>query len=229
LKSGNLAFRDGVASKGSADAWLAAGYELLVESGVDAVRINPLAKKVKLSRTSFYWFFRDRQALLSAILDLWRSKNTGNLVGRTRAYAESISESIFNVFDCWLDTRIFDSRLEFAIRSWAQQSPAVAAEIDSADTERIEALTAMFVRFKFSQSSADVRARTIYLTQIGYISMQTVEDLATRMKRIPEYVQIFTGVAASTPELARFHSRHGYVPSESGDSRPMRRGTSRRA
>ena len=41
---------------------------------------------------------------------------------------------------------------------------------------------------------ADVRARTVYLVQIGYITMQVKEDLATRMKRIPHYVEVFTGI-----------------------------------
>src|SRR6202034_113315 len=54
--------------RGSAEAWLDAAYEILIESGVDAVRIVPLSKKLKLSRTSFYWFFRDRESLLTALL-----------------------------------------------------------------------------------------------------------------------------------------------------------------
>ncbi|TIU62034.1 MAG: TetR/AcrR family transcriptional regulator, partial [Mesorhizobium sp.] len=53
-------------------------------------------------------------------------------------------------------------------------------------------------------------ARTIYLVQIGYISMQTKEDLAIRMKRIPGYVEIFTGQAPHKRELDRFFARHGY-------------------
>ena len=54
--------------RGSSQAWLDAAYELMVESGVDAIRIVPLAKRLKLSRTSFYWFFKDRDALLAALL-----------------------------------------------------------------------------------------------------------------------------------------------------------------
>ena len=64
--------------RGSRDVWLSAAYESLLSSGVDAVRIMPLAKKLKLSRTSFYWFFSDRQAVLDALVELWRNKNTGN-------------------------------------------------------------------------------------------------------------------------------------------------------
>ena len=212
--------------RGSAEAWLDAAYEILIESGVDAVRIVPLSKKLKLSRTSFYWFFKDREALLTTLLEKWRAKNTGSLVKQCECYAESITEAIFNVFDCWLDPALFDSKFEFAIRSWAQQSPKVTAAIRTADAIRIQALTDMFIRFRYEPLAADVRARTIYLTQIGYISMKTKEDLATRMARIPNYVEIFTGSAALPRELERFHARHGFVPG--GAARPAPRGAQTR-
>jgi len=198
--------------RGSAEVWLDAAYDQLIEAGVDAIRIVPLAEKLKLARTSFYWFFEDRGALLAALLERWRSVNTGSLVRQTELYAESITEAIFNVFDAWLDPKLFDSNFEFAVRSWALQSPEVAAAIHSADTMRIEALSKMFLRFDFDPLAADVRARTIYLTQIGYISMKSNEDLATRMTRIPDYVEIFTGQVALPRELDRFAARHGAVP-----------------
>lgn len=196
--------------RGSPDRWLGAAYEALLESGIDAVKIMPLAKKLNLSRTSFYWFYKDREALLDALLSGWRRKNTGNLVRRSEAYAETIAEAMLNVFDCWMDKGLFDAQLEFAIRSWALQSSEVLAEVRKADAERLDALTRMFIRFGHDEGQADVRARTIYLTQIGYISMQTREDLADRMKRIAGYVEIFTGQAPEQRELDRFFARHGY-------------------
>ena len=199
-------------SRGSRDLWLAAAYETLIESGVDAVRIQPLARKVDLSRTSFYWFFADREALLEALLGLWRDKNTGNLIIRAAAYAESITEAVFNVFDCWLDPAIFDSQFEFAVRSWGLQSPEVSAEIRRADDARLAALAEMFRRFGFDAVAADVRARTMYFVQIGYISINAREDLAVRMERVPHYVEIYTGATVLPRDLARFQARHRFVP-----------------
>lgn len=194
--------------RGSSDGWLEAAYEALLEGGVDAVKILPLAKRLKLSRTSFYWFFKDREELLSALIARWRDKNTGNLVRRTEAYAESIAEATLNVFDCWLDTSLFDAKFEFAIRSWALQSEDILSEVQSADTARLEALGRMFERFGDPPVAADVRARTLYLVQIGYISMQSEEDLDLRLKRIPEYVAIFTGTEPEQREIDRFMARH---------------------
>ncbi|KQS82412.1 MULTISPECIES: TetR/AcrR family transcriptional regulator [unclassified Rhizobium] len=198
--------------RGSQEGWLEAAYDALLESGVDSVKILPLAKRLNLSRTSFYWFFKDREELLSALIARWRDKNTGNLVKQSEAYADTLAEAMLNVFDCWVNKDLFDSQFEFAVRSWALQSPDILAEVQKADQTRMEAIGRMFMRFGYDEGQADVRARTTYLVQIGYISMQSKEDTALRMKRIPEYIAIYTGEIPQKRELDRFFSRHGYKP-----------------
>lgn len=193
------------------ESWLKAAYESLIESGIDAVKVLPLAKKLNISRTSFYWYFEDREALLNALIALWKNKNTENLIKQSNAYAESLSEAILNVFDCWLNGELFDSQLEFAMRSWALQSGEVSTQIMHADELRVDALAHMFARFGFNPLEARTRARAIYLTQIGYISMKVVEPTEHRMRYIPEYLKIFTGVEPEPRELKRFYSRHGFA------------------
>ncbi|WP_174373169.1 TetR/AcrR family transcriptional regulator [Agrobacterium tumefaciens] len=198
--------------RGSQEGWLEAAYEALLESGVDSVKILPLAKKLNLSRTSFYWFFKDREELLAALLSRWREKNTGSILRQSEAYAETLAEAMLNVFDCWLDSSLFDSKFEFAVRSWALQSDDILAELRKADQMRMEALSRMFMRFGHPENKADVRARTTYLVQIGYISMQVEEDVAVRMKRIADYIAIYTDEVPQQRELDRFYARHGYKP-----------------
>ena len=202
----------GTGWRGSHQGWLDAAYEMLLDSGVDAVRIQPLAKRLNLSRTSFYWFFKDREALLADLVARWRDKNTGAIVRRSEAYAESLAEAMLNVFDCWLDRDLFDSPFEFAVRSWALQSPDIARQVEAADQARIAALTRMFLRFGHAPLRADVAARTTYLVQIGYISMQSNEDVSVRMTRIPEYIAIYTGQMPKPRELERFFARHRARP-----------------
>ncbi|SAL64834.1 TetR family transcriptional regulator [Caballeronia cordobensis] len=197
-------------TRGSADAWLAAAYEALLEGGVEAVSLHSLGKRLNLSRTSFYWFFKDKNELLSRLLAKWKEKNSGNWISRTEAYADSIAEAMLNVFDCWFDDAIFDSKFEAAIRSWAQQSPEIAGELAEDDVARISALTAMFIRFNYEPKQADVRARAAYFVQIGYVSARQNEELSVRMMRIPEYVEVFTGRRPKKTELDRFYSRRGF-------------------
>lgn len=197
--------------RGSRELWLDAAREALLDSGLDAVKIQPLASRLNLARTSFYWFFKDRNALLDALLDTWEAKNTGAFVEACSAYAETISEAILNLIVVFHDESLFEPRLDFAVRGWAHQSDAVAVRMNAADERRLDAIRAMFGRFGLPDVEADVRARTVYLTQIGYIAMQVRETTALRMTRVPAYVEIFCGRAPTDSELARFHARLGFA------------------
>lgn len=193
--------------RGSRALWLDAARQALLESGLEAVKIQPLASQLNLSRTSFYWFFKDRQALLDALLADWEASNTGAFLLARDAYAETIAEAILNLIAVFYDPDLFDPDLDFAVRAWGQGADAVKARVTAADAARLAAIRAMFLRFGFDPAEADVRARTVYLTQIGYISMQVREDMATRLSRVPGYVKTFTGVAPSQSEMARFEAR----------------------
>jgi AcrR family transcriptional regulator len=194
--------------RGTPDLWLEAAYDLLVEGGVEAVKVMPLAERLGLSRTSFYWHFADREALLSGLVARWEAKNTVNLVTRCEAEAATISEAMLNLIDCWVDPGLFDSRLEFAMRTWSLTDPAVEAAMAKADATRIAALTALFLRFGYPSTEADTRARTLYLTQVGYIALRSQESFEVRMARIPAYVLTFCGSPPSGAEVAAFLDRH---------------------
>lgn len=189
-------------------AWLDAAHELLAESGVEAVKVMALAEKLGLTRTSFYWHFKDRDALLDTIVGRWERKNTGNLVARTEAYAESIVEAVFNLFDCWLDDDLFDARLDNAIRNWARNDPGLKRRLDVADRVREGAVVAMFRRFGFGEDQARTRALTMMYTQVGYIAMAIEESRETRIANMPCYVEVFTGVRPTASDIQRFTSRH---------------------
>ena len=194
--------------RGTPEIWLDAAYALLVEGGVEAVKVMPLAAKLGLSRTSFYWHFADREALLAGLIARWQSQNTANLIARTQAPALTIAQAMLNVNDCWITPALFDSRMEFAIRTWALTDSALAEVLQAADLDRVQALTAMFETFSYPPHEAQVRAQTVYLTQVGYISMRTEESLEFRLHNIPDYVLIFTGKAPTAAELAAFRSRN---------------------
>lgn len=194
--------------RGTPDLWLDAAYDLLVDGGVEAVKVMPLAEKLGLSRTSFYWHFPDREALLAGLVDRWRAKNTGNLVARCEAPAATITEAMLNLFDCWYDSDLFDSRLEFALRTWSLTDPSVEAAMTEADRIRLEAITRLFRRFGYSGTEADTRARTLYLTQVGYIALRSQESFDVRLSRVPAYVLTFSGIAPAESEIVAFRDRH---------------------
>lgn len=198
--------------RGSREVWMDAARQALISSGVDEVKIQPLANQLQIARTSFYWFFKDRNALLDALLEEWDAKNTGAFIEACGAYAETISEAVLNLIAVFHDEALFEPQLDFAIRGWAHKSDIAAARVHEADEARLGTIRGMFMRFGFAHDEADVRARTVYLTQIGYIAMQVSETVPVRMARAPGYVKTFCGQAPSSSELARFYARLKFDP-----------------
>ncbi len=98
--------------------------------------------------------------------------------------------------------------MDFAIRNWAQHSAGLKEILERTDEKRISAIQAMLCRFGMSHEQGDIRAHTMYYTQVGYISMMVQEPLLDRLERMPAYVENFVGQYPSESEIARFMSRH---------------------
>lgn len=60
--------------------WILAATAALGQSGVDSVRVEALARRLKTSKGSFYWHFKDRPDLLEAVLALWEAEGTSDVI-----------------------------------------------------------------------------------------------------------------------------------------------------
>jgi AcrR family transcriptional regulator len=180
-------------SKVTRDDWINLALRTLISDGVESVRIFSLGKKLKVSRSSFYWHFQDHEQLLDQLLEHWRNTNTKAIVERAGRPAASINRGILNVFECWADERIFNHRLDFAIREWARRSPKVHRAVDSADKQRVSAICDLFRRHGYGDDDAFIRARVLYYMQIGYYVLEVREANATKNSYTAAYLRSFSG------------------------------------
>ena len=188
--------------------WINTALQILIDQGAGEVKILTLAQKLGCSRSNFYWFFKDREALLSDLLACWQARNTAAIVTRAGFPADRISQGVLNIFDCWANPDLFDARLDFAVREWARRSADVAAEVRRADSLRLDAVTALFAKFGASPTQAIVRARTLYFMQIGYYALEIRETLADRLALLPDYIVAFCGEAPQEADIADFIARN---------------------
>ncbi|OYX44923.1 MAG: TetR family transcriptional regulator [Rhodobacterales bacterium 32-67-9] len=184
--------------------WLALALETLIRDGIDRVKIQIMARQLNVSRSSFYWFFKDSRDLYDQMLDTWLTKNTGPIIQRALRPAPTITQAILNVFECWVDEELFDPRLDVAVRLWARRTPAVLKVVESADQQRLDALTGMFSRYGYADVDALVRARVLYFTQIGQYTLDVREDIAVRLSRTRAFLVAFSGQEPSAAELEQF-------------------------
>jgi len=192
----------------SENTWLDAAYSVLTEQGIAAVKVQSLAKRTELTRTGFYWHFSDIDQLLEKIVLRWEEKNTGNLVERTTAYAETITEAMLNVFDCWLQPHLFDAALDVSIREWARNDDKLKVRLDQADAARLNAITNMFQRFGYSDEQAKIRSQTAMYTQAGYFALDVEIEWQERIESCAHYCEVFTGKKPRKNEFARFKAKH---------------------
>jgi AcrR family transcriptional regulator len=195
-------------TRASREVWLNAAYDLFVLEGIEAVKIMPLAKKLNLTRTGFYWHFKDLSELHDAFIDIWQTRNTGIVLQRCAAPAPSLCAALFNLIDCWIDTDLFDAPLDLAIRNWARSDARLQALVDQSDKDRLAAVKALFKRFGRTGDAAHYRALTVILTQTGYYSMHMSEPRLQRAIAGCQYAEIFAGEAPSQSEKDAFLNRH---------------------
>lgn len=184
--------------------WINMALETLISDGIGNVRVLTLGQKLGVSRSSFYWYFNSRQDLLDQLLKHWHETNTTAIVERARRPTETIIMGVMNVFECWADERLFDPRLDFAVREWARRSADVRRMIDQADDDRLTAIRDMYRRHGYDDEDAFIRARVLYYTQIGYYVLDLKEPVEARVSHLAAYLRSFTGLEPSEADVAHF-------------------------
>ncbi|MGV3479508.1 MAG: TetR/AcrR family transcriptional regulator [Sphingobium sp.] len=172
--------------------WIAAAREMLIEGGISAVQINPLAARLGVTRGGFYWRFKNRQDLLDHLLREWRDGNVRAFL-RAADRAGTPVDRYRRIVRLWMEGRDFDAALDSAIRQWGRVEPDVAEQVLLADEECIAALARIFVDARQDEVEATVRARIVYFHQIGYWALGIRETQEQRRALAPVYTRLLTG------------------------------------
>jgi len=144
--------------------WLKAALGALARDGVAALRVEPLAKKLGVTKGSFYWHFADRPALLTAVLAEWERRATDAIIVEVEAAGGDAAAHLALLFRI---TAAADGRLDSAVRAWAQNDSAAAAVQARVDGRRFTYLEAQFAALGFPAAEAASRARLSYQALIG--------------------------------------------------------------
>ncbi len=147
----------------NASAWVAAGLDLLAHGGIDAVRIDQLAKVLGVTKGSFYWHFHDRADLLAAMLEMWRRNATLAVIERLEMHG-SPAERLRRLLDLPLsgNAALRGQSLELAIRLWSRRDQTAAAAIEEIDQQRLAYTMSLLRANGVSEAKAGSAAYLIY-------------------------------------------------------------------
>ncbi|MDT0270481.1 TetR/AcrR family transcriptional regulator [Streptomyces sp. DSM 44915] len=150
--------------------WVEEGLRALAAGGPEAVRIEPLAQSLGVTKGGFYGYFRNRDALLTELLDTWEREVTESVieaVERDGGDARSKLDRLFTLVAALGDGLATGTALDLAIRDWARRDPAVAARLRRVDNRQMAYLRAQFSQFCADDEDVEVRCLLTFSVRIG--------------------------------------------------------------
>lgn len=169
----------------SPQSWIDAATEVLVDHGIDHVRVDVLAQQLGVTRGSFYWHFRDREALLRDVLKRWRETATENLTARLERASTDPLEQLRDVISLPFRGRAAAraARIELAIRAWARRDAMARQAVDEADSARVGYIAQIFSALGFPIMEARSRAFLAYSHNLGEALMASQGTSAQQRER----------------------------------------------
>lgn len=172
-----------------------AAYRAIAEGGVAAVAVEPLARRLGVSRGSFYWHFGDRGSLVEAVLARWEAEATGATISVTERIEDPrerlvrLAEEAFGEVpsgDGASGEDVFQRRaFELAV-SDAADDPIVRPFLRRVTGRRIGYLEECYGALGFPAEEARYRALMVYATYAGTVRL--FRDLPGRVPRGDDYL-----------------------------------------
>lgn len=166
------------------DAWIVAATDVLADEGLAGLRVEVLAKRLKVTKGSFYWHFQDRRDLLMAVLQTWRDGRIRDIVKQTRANPGHELEQIYHVIDIYSTSRSRrGAMIELAVRDWARRDPEAAAIVAEVDDIRLRCARDLFLACGVSMEEASSRCMLLYAYVFG-ISLMIYDKFDSDVGRV---------------------------------------------
>jgi AcrR family transcriptional regulator len=145
--------------------WIEEGLRALAAGGPDAVRIEPLAKALGVSRGGFYWHFEDRPALLGEMLDTWERAATHEVIERVERQGGDARAKLRRAGALTFSAELLP--VDLAVRAWSRHDPAVAERLRRVDNRRMDYLRALFGTFCADPAEVEARSMLAFSLLIG--------------------------------------------------------------
>ena len=179
--------------------WISLAQKVLIQSGIEEVKVHSLARRLNVTRGSFYHHFTSHADLLDALLNNWETQNLVEIEKILENWRVS-GPDFTKVVAAWLFQDPASLSFNLAVRNWARRAPRVDEIVRRIDASWIALLEKLFEGPNYSDDQRLVRARIIYFHQIGYYALAINEPYEERLRLVPTYYEALTGEPAG-PEL----------------------------
>jgi AcrR family transcriptional regulator len=176
----------GMTDQLSAKDWLDQGLKTLAQNGFTALKAEPLAKAMGVSRGSFYWHFADIGAFHAAILQHWREVAAEQIIANVEAASKDQNPLTL------LPRRVFGERLalENAVRTWASVEAPARAAVQAIDQRRLGYVESLLRQSGLPAEKARARAQILYWAFLGFALSDRPLSKARQQAVLDELIRI---------------------------------------
>jgi len=181
----------------SAVDWTRAALEAWGEGGLSAVAVQPLAARLGVTKGSFYWHFANRDALISAALELWEQTTTENTIALLEAEPDPVVR--LRLLFARVSYSAAQYQVEIGVRG-ASGNEVVAAVLRRVEERRLSYTIGLFEQIGFSPSESARRGMLGYTAYVGHSEMAARLPELLPMERaggLSSYVETVLGLLLS--------------------------------
>src|SRR5215467_12259207 len=170
----------------TAQDWIDFALTTLAREGFEALKADVLARKLGVSRGSFYWHFSDLGTFHTRVIEHWRQRTTEAIIADLERYdsrEERLEALVRRGFG-------HDGVLEVRMRAWADTHAEAARVLSDIDRRRREYIEQMLVDAGIAPSPATTRAQILYWTYLGAalsrskLGGERLDRMVAELKRI---------------------------------------------
>ena len=172
--------------------WIDQGLRALAAGGPDAVRIEPLARALGVTKGGFYWHFDDRPALLDEMLDTWERVSIDEVIERVEGEGGEARARLRRLFALASSSGKL-GRVDLAVRDWARRDKKVAARLRRVDNRRMEYMRSLFGAFGPDDDDVEARCMITMALFIGSPFMAAEHGSRTRAEVLELTLAALTG------------------------------------
>ncbi len=172
----------------SVEDWLQAGYALLAEHGLRALKVERLCQQAGVTKGSFYWHFADMDSYRAALVDSWNTFLDKDRQSLAELDALPPRERLSAMMTALTGPQHW--MLERAMREWARTDSAAAANVRAADRRLLRSVTKAYSDYGFGPADAKLRAELTFAAGIGLLHLAGSAEKAQRATQREQFLDL---------------------------------------
>jgi AcrR family transcriptional regulator len=173
------------------EKWVDAGIAELARGGVEAVRVEVLAERLGVTKGGFYRRFRDRQALLHAMLETWADGRIAAIEQQSALNGKTAAERLKALLGLYSQrSNPHGMSIELAMRQWARTDAVAEESVARVDAGRMKAVTGLYIKAGCAPQEAEARALLFYAFSFGESLIFLERSAAKRAKLLAACVDV---------------------------------------